>query len=269
MPASSHAFEGSDRAAWRSLLGALWLSLALHGALVAIVQVRPPSGSGTERLIEAWLEWPADAVASLDVSTLAVADLLPELTEVHSPASPMPDTASPDHQQQEDHPPSRDDGDGQPPVEAQGMPQPVPPSAPEPVAGPAPVAVATPSSAPPAAPATLPTVEIPLAPDPTYYSAREVDVHPAPMHPIVPQYPDAARRAGKHGRVTVLLHIEADGRVSDAEVIHAEHPDVFDEAALEPFRKSWFRFYPAKKNGRPVRARVKLEVHFYDPRGAP
>jgi protein TonB len=58
--------------------------------------------------------------------------------------------------------------------------------------------------------------------------------------------------------VRLQLKLEADGRVSDIEIVHADPPEVFDESVLKAFRNA--RFVPAQKNGHPVRALVLIEV---------
>ena len=54
------------------------------------------------------------------------------------------------------------------------------------------------------------------------------------------------------------LELEADGRIGGIEVVGATPPGVFEESALKAFHGA--RFAPAQKNGRPVRARVVIEV---------
>jgi protein TonB len=240
------------------MLAALWLSLAAHGAVITVFQVRPPAARGSELLIDARLETPAMP----DMAEVAE-ELAEAVTKVESPVQPRLESDTGDSENTPGDPP-------------QEVPDALEPQTREIAQAPMRIAEAPPApqlAAPPAAPAspatTLPTLDVPFAPDPTYYSAREVDVHPAPVYPIVHKYPEQARRESKQGRVTVLLHIETDGRVSAAEVATAEQPGVFDDAALEPFLKPWFRFYPAKKNGRAVRALMKVDVRFYDPVAAP
>lgn len=102
--------------------------------------------------------------------------------------------------------------------------------------------------------------------DLTYYSARDVDVHPRALREIVPDYPLMADRQRLSGKVRLKVKLEADGRVSDIEVVSASPPDLFDESAVKAFRDA--RFAPAQRNGRPVRALVLIEV-VYDWEGRP
>jgi protein TonB len=92
----------------------------------------------------------------------------------------------------------------------------------------------------------------------TYYDARDVDVHPRALREIVPDYPQDADRRQLSGKLRLQLKLEADGRVSDVEIVHADPPEIFDASALKAFRDA--RFAPAQKNGRPVRALVLIEV---------
>jgi protein TonB len=101
---------------------------------------------------------------------------------------------------------------------------------------------------------------------PAYYGEHDLDIQPQSLHQIEPIYPAEADRQGLSGEVHLRLKLEADGRVSDIEVLSAMPPGVFDESALQAFRQA--RFSPAQKNGRPVRALVQIEV-VYDWEGQP
>jgi protein TonB len=133
--------------------------------------------------------------------------------------------------------------------------QPAPPAAASQPADAAPAAP-QPAAAPPAVPA--PAATITSSVDLTYYSARDVDVHPRSLREIVPDYPADADRQRLSGKVRLQLKLEADGRVSDIEIVHADPPEVFNESAIRAFRDA--RFAPAQKKGRPVRALVMIEV---------
>ncbi len=106
----------------------------------------------------------------------------------------------------------------------------------------------------------LPAVEIPLLEDPTWYPARQVDVHPAPLYPIKPDYPDKGAEQGVEGSVVVLLLIDEAGVVKEASVVEANSEGIFDESALLAFRGA--RFTPAQKNGRAVKSRVLIRVTY-------
>ena len=232
----------------RRPLAAVWISLGLHAALIALVQVAPPSAVDTGApVIEARLESPRAALPAVDVPPLAPAAEAPDDSVQDVPrlapgetaeALPVAEPAAP------------------PPVQA------------APVAAAAQPAVPA-SAAPPPAPAAsapLPGVTISSAVDLTYYSTRDVDVPPHALREIVPDYPAAADRQRLSGKVRLQLKLEADGRVSDVAVVSAVPPGMFEDSALKAFRDA--RFAPAQKGGRPVRAQVLIEVE-YDWEGRP
>lgn len=202
-------------------LAAIWISLGLHAALLALVQVAPPSSFGVgEPMIEARL--------------VAAQDALPA-TEAPEPAPQETPQVAPSEA-----------AEALPIVESDPAPA-TPPAAAKP---PAPAA-----SPEPAAAATM-TSSVDL----TYYSARDLDVQPRALQKIEPDYPADAERQKLSGTVRLQLKLEADGRVSDIDLLSATPPGVFEDAALRAFREA--RFAPAQKNGRPVRALFLIEVMF-------
>jgi protein TonB len=110
----------------------------------------------------------------------------------------------------------------------------------------------------PAVPASaiLPTLEIPLLEDPTWYPAKQLDVHPATLYPIKPNYPDQE----VEGYVVLLLLIDEAGAVKEVSVVEAHPEGIFEESALAAFREA--RFAPAQKNGRVVKSRVLIRVSY-------
>lgn len=106
----------------------------------------------------------------------------------------------------------------------------------------------------------LPAVEIPLIEDPTWYPARQVDVHPTALQQIKPVYPDKASVQGVEGHVILLLLIDEAGAVKDVSVAEAKPEGYFEESALAVFREA--RFSPAQKKGRAVRSRVLIRVTY-------
>lgn len=204
-------------------LAAVWISLGLHAAVIALVQVAPPGAiSLSGPVIEARLVSP-QAVASVaetpdDPPSLALSEL--------AEALPVPKIISPPEP-------------AQPAVTAQ--------------------AAAAPSE-PLSAPTPASPVAIASSVDLTYYGARDVDVHPRALREIVPGYPEDADRQRVSGKVRLQLKLEADGRVVDVDVVSSTPPGAFDDAAVKAFRAA--SFAPALKNGRPVRALVLIEVVF-------
>ncbi|MGV8992442.1 MAG: TonB family protein [Thiobacillus sp.] len=211
----------------RRALAAVWISLGLHAAVIALVQVVPPGATGSggpvieARLVSANTQ-PADPqalVEASDQSTVlapsAVAEAQPVPQIVPQPASSQPEVTAPP-----------------PPTPTESVP--------------------TTNRAP--------AVAITSSVDLTYYSARDVDVLPRALHEVQPNYPAEPDRERISGKVRLLLKIEADGRVSDIEVVSADPPGLFEVEAVEAFRTA--RFAPAEKNGRPVRTLTLIEVEF-------
>ena len=146
------------------------------------------------------------------------------------------------------------------PVAEPMVPPASPPEPSEPSAVAASAAPPAPAAAPPSAFVPVPAATMTSAVDLTYYSARDLDVHPRALREIVPEYPAEADRQRLSGTVRLQLKLEADGRVSDVEVVSASPPGRFEDSAVRAFRDA--RFAPAQKNGRPVRALVLIEVEY-------
>lgn len=219
----------------RRPLAALWFSLSVHAALIALVQVAPPESTRLAGpVMEARLVstravgTPPPAVAADDIRKT-----VPQFAAGEAAGSlPVAETVTPSSV--EPYPPDDASRPDVPPAEAQ----------------PAPVS--------PAASAPSPAVAVASAVDLGFYSARDLDVQPRALREIVPDYPADADRQRLSGRVRLQLQLEADGRVIDAEVVSATPAEVFDESAIKALREA--RFAPAQRNGRPVRARVTIEV---------
>lgn len=75
----------------------------------------------------------------------------------------------------------------------------------------------------------------------------------------MPEYPFAAKRLGKEGRVILQVTIDAKGKLEDVTVVEASER-IFVEAAVDSIKKS--RFLPGKKNGVPSRYKCKLAIRF-------
>jgi len=92
-------------------------------------------------------------------------------------------------------------------------------------------------------------------------TVRDRDARPLASNPV-PTYPASALRSGIEGSVTARLQVDANGRVSDAEIVDrtgARNRDL-DRAVLNTVR-SW-RFEPAMRHGRAVASSVQLPVDF-------
>lgn len=234
----------------RRPLAAVWISLGLHAALIAWVQVAPPASLNLAGpVIEARLQSARAAPPTIETPPVAPAVDTPDASPREVPLLAPSETA-------EALPVAK------PPVSPPT--QPAPPVAQAEPAAPDPLpAAASPSAT---APAPAPAVTITSSVDLTYYGARDVDVHPRSLIEIVPDYPADADRQRLSGKVRLQLKLEADGRVSDVDVVSATPPGMFEESALKAFREA--RFAPAQKGGRPVRALVLIEVE-YDWEGRP
>lgn len=216
----------------RRTLAAVWISLALHVALIALVQVAPQTALRVgEPAIEVRLVPTQDDRARADPGILRPNDawMAPMATDAPAPQPAPPAEA---------------------PAEAS---EPAAVSPERTAAGEALDASDVAASA-----AAAPTLAIASAVDLTYYSARELDVQPRALRGIVPDYPPEADRERLSGKVRLALKLEADGRIGGIEILSAEPPGVFDASARDAFRDA--RFAPAQKDGRPVRARVVVEV---------
>lgn len=90
---------------------------------------------------------------------------------------------------------------------------------------------------------------------------RDRDARPLASN-AVPAYPARALRAGVEGSVTARLQVDANGRVSDAEIVgrSGDRDRELDRAVLNTVR-DW-RFEPAVHDGRAVATTVQLPVEF-------
>ena len=85
---------------------------------------------------------------------------------------------------------------------------------------------------------------------------------PEPISRLIAVYPE--RASGEHDVLLELL-VAADGSVEEARVIEGQTP--FTDAALAAARG--FRFTPARRGDRPVRARIRASIHFAPPSPEP
>lgn len=90
---------------------------------------------------------------------------------------------------------------------------------------------------------------------------RDRDARPLASN-AVPAYPARALRAGVEGSVTARLQVDANGRVSNAEIVdrRGDRDRELDRAVLNTVR-DW-RFEPAVHDGRAVATTVQLPVEF-------
>jgi len=112
--------------------------------------------------------------------------------------------------------------------------------------------------APPSSPSA--GVEVPLIRDPVYYPVKQLDVQPRPLVMVKPAYPGAALAARLNGIVTLLLLIDEFGIVNEVDVVNADPPGYFEDAATAAFRTA--RFEPAQRQGHAVKSRVLIKVNY-------
>lgn len=217
---------------------ALLLSACLHLALLALVQPVPGPGKPRTVVISARLEIPAPESSPAMAGMPALPATGPGQNSSPSASAPLA-TEQPAPVRLPPTPP--------PPATVETRPSP----AASPMVGSPPNVGQTPLSPLPA---------LPLGIDTTWYLARQVDVHPRAIGRIEPAYPEEARRRNQEGTLKLMLKIDELGRVKEAEVVEAQPPGMFDEAALAAFRNA--RFQPAMKDGRPVRYQAYMRVDF-------
>lgn len=75
-----------------------------------------------------------------------------------------------------------------------------------------------------------------------------------------PAYPPAVRALGIEGSVEIALTVLRDGRVGWTQVLRADPPGYFEQAASSGVRR--WRFEPARRNGEPVECRMLTRVRF-------
>ncbi len=98
------------------------------------------------------------------------------------------------------------------------------------------------------------------APAPAQEAADSVQPSPLPDCNEAPHYPRRAVRERIEGEVTVLLDVDADGRVTAAHVEVSSGSSLLDDAALEQLAK--WRFEPARRLGVAVRSTFRKVVEF-------
>lgn len=83
---------------------------------------------------------------------------------------------------------------------------------------------------------------------------------PVALNRIVPAYPRRARRLRHEGRVSVEIEVDADGSVSQTDIIESSGHRELDSAALSAVGTA--RFEPASKGGVSVCGRLRLTFEF-------
>lgn len=87
---------------------------------------------------------------------------------------------------------------------------------------------------------------------------RVAKLYPAYRHP--PRYPRAALRRRQNGGVLLEVDVDERGFVTDAKVVAADPPDVFERVSLEAI--GHWRYVPHYENCRPAPYRGLQPIHF-------
>jgi protein TonB len=83
---------------------------------------------------------------------------------------------------------------------------------------------------------------------------------PAPLTPIQPAYPQAARRSGAQGLVKVGAIVSESGAATAIEVVLSSGSALLDGAAVEAVRRA--AFVPAHRNGLAFACRIVVPIRF-------
>jgi len=75
-----------------------------------------------------------------------------------------------------------------------------------------------------------------------------------------PKYPEAALRAGIHGRVVMRVQVAADGAPTEVAVLTSSGSPKLDHAAADALRTC--RFRPATSGGHPVAGTADVGYNF-------
>jgi len=93
------------------------------------------------------------------------------------------------------------------------------------------------------------------------YEAGEVDEQAQVLREIQPKFPEKAKRMGVSGYVKVLIVIDVNGDVAQAQVLTQEPAGYgFDNEALKAVRQ--WKFSPAQLGGFPVAQKATKEFRF-------
>lgn len=104
------------------------------------------------------------------------------------------------------------------------------------------------------------TFRLPLSPtgDPIYKAGGDVTA-PRVIKKVDPKYTEKTRGAGVEGAVVLRFAVNREGRPEDIVVVRSLHPDL-DKNAIAALQQ--WEFEPGKKDGKPVRVSVTVEMNF-------
>jgi len=244
----------------------VWLSLAVHGAAMAFLLLRPvpdtpetPLPSIPVDLVTAEAfgdphPRPAPSVAQAADAVLASALTFPKRATPNQAALPQPAKA----EAPQPEPPSSDRLSA-PPMPATAWPRvPVrirPPRLTSQVSA----GFRAPDEPPPIPPMDRIDLEKGLAKASAPSVPTLVPAQARPDNPA-PPYPSDARRRGLQGSVLLRVTVSTEGRPAQIALIESSGWAILDDAALEAVQ-AW-RFEPARRQGQPVEATVEVPVVF-------
>ncbi|WKZ11218.1 MAG: energy transducer TonB [Gammaproteobacteria bacterium] len=140
-------------------------------------------------------------------------------------------------------------------VEEDDKPPPPPPkieTAPPPFVPPPDIAIDLPVEAAKTTAITATTKKPVAKPPPPPPAVKRVPPRQNPRRALVePAYPPQSKRLGEEGATVLRLHIDAEGKVTDAQVAQSSGFPRLDEAAVKHAMRSW-RFLPGTEDGKPV-----------------
>lgn len=93
-----------------------------------------------------------------------------------------------------------------------------------------------------------------------YYSSREVDEPAKAVGDALLVYPREALQLRVSGEVSLRLFIDESGALVRSEVVSAEPPGIFEEAAIQAV--GGMRFTPARKGEHTVRSQRTVQITF-------
>ena len=93
-----------------------------------------------------------------------------------------------------------------------------------------------------------------------YLRPSEVDVRAQPVHMPALVYPEKAQRMRIGGLVRLRVYLNESGKIDRVNVVAANPPGVFEEAALRALLAT--SFAPAQKNGHAVKSQKLIEINF-------
>ena len=97
-------------------------------------------------------------------------------------------------------------------------------------------------------------------PDPTYYSARQLDVYPMLVSALDFRHALNTVSADTNAYVLLLVLIDSTGIVNEVSVLEARAVGQFGDAARHALQSA--RFRPAMRHGRAVKSRVLIHVGY-------